>query len=270
MAIERVVDGDAGRRASASRSQIRATAVGARLPLVHRTAKPTDFPATAGTDGDSPSSSWLDLLSGRAFTAKKPCTSREEAAGIPRAAYFFLGCGAFPDGLVGFVLNTTDVLARPASFTPFDSGALEKYAVPTDAAVLATWDNKAKDRFLIDYLGDGRDASTFAGLYLAAHFDDPMSYVRRPQQSRPDFAAYHGLESTSGDRRSWTIEVHTHDNVVFGPGGSRLEEIVVARKELLDELPDDLLSLARVATAENEVLESIAEGIEARISAEVP
>ena len=49
-----------------------------------------------------------------------------------------------------------------------------------------------------------------------------------------------------------------------------LVEIVAARQSLVEELPDDLVGLARVAMPENEVLESIAEGIESRITAEVP
>lgn len=261
---------DAARSASASRSLAKATEVGNRLPLVHRTAKPADFASISDTTESSPSSSWLDLLHSRSFTAKKPCTSREEAAGIAKAAYFFLGCGAYPDGVVGFVLRAPGVLAGSASFTPFDSGSLEKHAIPRNPAALAAWNAAAKERFLTEHLGNGKDVQAFAGFFLASHFDDPMSYVHRAQQSRSDYDTYHGLESTNGDRRAWTIEVQAHDDVRFGPGGAALEEIVVARKELLEELPDDLLRFARVATAENEVLESIAEGIEARIRAEVP
>jgi hypothetical protein len=51
-------------------------------------------------------SKWPEVLSRRAFAAREPCTGdREKVAGIPHAAYFFVGCGAYPDGLVGFVLQ---------------------------------------------------------------------------------------------------------------------------------------------------------------------
>src|SRR5262245_44241903 len=77
------------------------------LPLVHRTCKP-GAEETLST-----------LFRERVIAAGRPCTgSREIAAGIPRAAYFFLGCGAYPEGLVAFVLSREVVLRAPSSFTP--------------------------------------------------------------------------------------------------------------------------------------------------------
>lgn len=249
--------GDPAREENAWRSHTRAREVGVRLPLVHRTCKP-------GAEAR-----WLDLLDTRTFAASEPCTGdREKAAGIPRAAYFFLGCGAYPDGLVGFVLEAGSVLTRPASFSPFDSGSIAKHAVPTDPA--ARWDDSAKDRFLAEHVGAGPDVAAFSGPYLAAHFRDPVTYVRCGQWSLPDFPQYHDLQSTSGDRRAWTIEVQVHEDVTFGTESATLTEIVAARKALIEDLPDDLVGFARVATRENEVLESIAEGIATRIAAEVP
>jgi len=226
------------------------------LPLVHRTCK----------DGDE--SKWHEVLATRRFEAREPCTGdREKAAGIPRAAYFFLGCGAYPDGLVGFVLDAAAVLRRPASYTPFDSGSIEKYAVPADPMKEAAWDGAAKDRFLADHVGVGVQVAAFAGTYLAAHFRDPLTYVRMGQRGRPEFDAYHGLQSTSGDRRAWTIEVQAHEDVPFPEGSDIVTEIVAARQTLVEELPDDLVAIARVARATDEVLESLAEGIATRIAA---
>ena len=47
---------------------------------------------------------------------RRSCHRR--APGVPRAAYFFVGCGAYPDGLVEFVLDAPAVLTRPSSYTP--------------------------------------------------------------------------------------------------------------------------------------------------------
>jgi hypothetical protein len=252
--IDTVV-GDDARHGSALASYERAGEVARRLPLVHRTYKP-------GSE-----TQWLDVLKVRRFAANEPCTGdREKAAGIPRAAYFFLGCGAYPDGLVGFVLDAPSVLARPASYTPFDSGSIEKYAVPVDPTRAATWDKAAKDRFLVDHAGTGADLTGFAAPYLASHFREPSTYVRLGQHSAPDFTPYHGLASMSGDRRDWTIEVQVHEDVPFAAGAT-LREIVVARPALIEDLPEDLKRLARVASPEDEVLSSIAQSIDAQIAA---
>ena len=230
----------------------RANHVAERLPLVHRTYKRGAV------------AKWRELLSTRRFAAPEPCTAREKAAGILRAVYFFLGCGAYPDGLVGFILDAPKLLARPASYTPFDSGSIEwGYAVPEDPA--RAWDGPAKDRAFLDHTGHGHHAAAFAGPYLAAHFRDPMTYVRLGQRSTPEFPAYHGLKSVTGDRRAWTIEVRVHEDVPFPEGDPILTEIVAANALLIEELPDDLVDRARLATAEGEVLESIAASISAGI-----
>lgn len=103
--------GDPAREENAWRSHDRACEVGRRLPLVHRTCKP-------GAEAR-----WLEVLDTRIFAASEPCTGdREKAAGIPRAAYFFLGCGAYPDGRVGFVLEPHSVRdprrSRPSTAAP--------------------------------------------------------------------------------------------------------------------------------------------------------
>ena len=192
--LELALHGDDARRAHAVRSFASASEVAQRLPLVHRTDKP-------GAE-----ITWLEVLRSRLFVAGEPCTGdREKAAGIPRSAYFFVGCGAYPDGLVGFVLDAGSVLTRPASYTPFDSGSIEKYAVPAEPTLAATWDGPAKDRFVADHAGIGHELVAFSGPYLASHFHEPLAYVRGGQRSDPDFPTYHGLRSTGGDRRAWTL-----------------------------------------------------------------
>jgi hypothetical protein len=249
-ALAGALEGDEPRRANAWGTLAQANQVARRLPLVHRTYKP-------GAEDK-----WRELLSTRRFKADDPCTEREKAAGIPRAAYFFLGCGAYPDALVGFLLDSARVLALPSSYTPFDSGSIEKYAAPADPA--RAWDGPAKDRFLAEHTGRGSDVAGFGGPYLAAHFREPMTYVRLGQRSTPEFSAYHGLQSR--DRRDWTIEVQVHADVPFPVGDTIIMEIVAARHALVEELPEDLKKDARLATDEDEVLESIADRILARLT----
>lgn len=230
----------------------RAREIAEQLPLVHRTCKRGSYRSLG------------ELLQSRRFVARAPATGvRELAAGIPRAAYFFLGCGAYPLGRIGFVLDADLVLSRPSSFTPIDSGSLQKHASPADPE--RAWDDAAKQQFLSEHLGRGADVRLFAGPYLATHFRDPAHYLFRPQQSKPDFNAYHGL--SSGDRRDYTIEVQAHQDVPLEVSDGSVLEIVVADEDLLEDLPDELLDRVRVVSAENEVLEAIADGISRRMQA---
>ena len=256
--LTRVLHGDAARQTHANVLSGLANKVAQQLPLVHRTCK------------HGAEATWREVLRTRTFAVREPCTGdREKAAGIPRAVYFFLGCGPYPEGLLGFVIDAPSTLARPASYTPFDTGSIEAHAVPTEPALAAEWDGPSKDRFLADHVGTGSELAAFSGAYLAAHFLEPMTYIRSKQCSDPDFPAYHGLRSTTGDRRAWTIEVQAHEDVAFGAGGGTLLEIVAARRALVEDLPDDLVGLARVAVPENGILESIADGIAERITAGV-
>lgn len=146
--VRRAVD-DEKRHENTWNSFHRANEVGRRLPLVHRTCK-------SGTD-----TKWFDTLHTRSFVATAPCTgARELAAGIPRATYFFLGVGAYPKGIVAFVLDTSSVLKRPASYTPFDSGSIDNpaFLCPIDTTILATWNDTAKDQFLAAHVGAGGDS----------------------------------------------------------------------------------------------------------------
>jgi hypothetical protein len=62
--------------------------------------------------------------------------------------------------------------------------------------------------------------------------------------------------------------VQVHDDVPFVAGAAVLHEIVVARPALMEDLPEDLKDLARVA--DGDVLATIAQGIEARMSGGAP
>lgn len=228
-----------------------------QLPLVHRTCKP-------GSEHEIG-----ELMRLRRLIARHPCTgTREVTAGIPRALYFFLGCGAYPEGVIGFVFHPKAVLSGPASYTPLDSGSLENHASPSDPS--RPWDDAAKQQFLDDHLGRGQEVAEFAAPYLATHFRQPMHYVEREQKSEPDFAAYHGLVNSEGDRRAYTIEVQAHDDVPLDLDESSLLELVVARESLLAEIPRDMIGRARIASAENEVRAGIAEGISRRMTKGTP
>lgn len=232
-----------------------ACAVGRQLPLVHRTHKPGAPHALS------------ELFKERRIAAQRACTERERRAGISRAAYLFLGSAAYPDGQVAFVLDRAALEGLPCSYSPMDSGALDKHIVPADPST--SWDDSAKDRCFQEHLGHGDDVAAFAGPFLATHFRDPLHYVTCPQESQPDFAPYHGLRNPGDDRRTFTIEVRAHEDVSFGPDENHLIEIVVSRMSFLEELPDDLVGKARAAEAENEVLEAVARGIGGRLGAQL-
>jgi hypothetical protein len=127
------------------------------------------------------------------------------------------------------------------------------------------WDDESKKRHLEEHLGSGADVDQFIGPYLAAHFRDPRSYVRLPQQSAPDFPPYHGLASKNGDRRAWTVEVRVHEDINITPDGLILEEIWLDGHDLFDELPDDFKGMARVSPDEERLEVAVAARIEERL-----
>jgi hypothetical protein len=237
--IQRALRGDALRASAAGKGRVAAVALSQRLPLVHRTIT-TDGPPLA------------ELLSARRLTARTPCTAREVQCGIPRAVYFFLGCGAYPEGAVAFLASSALLQALSATFTPFDTGSLEKHATRRD---IPSWDPPDKDGFLREHLGGGADALGFSAEYIAAHFRDPADYVLRPQQSEPDFPAYHGLTSKSGDRRAWSIEVQLHDDLPLDP--EHIDAIVLGQPDLLADIPDELVESVVIAEAEGSITPTI-------------
>jgi len=202
-----------------------------RFPLVHRT---------------SGGPSLTTILGQGQLRAAPPCTPRETDCGIPKALYFFLGCPAYPEGVIALLMFNRVLEAANASYTPFDTGSLDKYARPRDPS--SPWEDDDRREFLATYIGHGADAVGFAAEYVAAHFIDACEYVRRPQLSLPDTPVYHGLESTSGDRRAWSIEVQLHDDVVLDE--QHVEYLVLGPQDLFVDVPDDLTS--KVVVAEDE------------------
>lgn len=231
--LQRSLDQDLTRAEFAARSRGTASALTARFPMVHR---------SVGPHGPRLS----EIFAEKRLVAKKPCTQREAGCGIERVVYFFLGCGAYPEGAVAFLANAAVLGVKTATFTPFDTGSLEKYARPRDETW--AWEADDKDAFLRGHLGFGPAALSFSSEYLAAHFKAPSDYVCRPQKSEPDFPTYHGLVNKVGDRRAWSIEIQLHEDLVLDR--ESLAAIVLAQSDLLADVPDDLVE--KVVVAEDE------------------
>jgi hypothetical protein len=174
--------------------EARCSSLAPGLPLVHRTAGPK-YPTA-----------WRTILAERRIVAFEASTDRERDLGLAHVVYFFLGCAAYPEGIAALLFAASDDLRRRSTFTPFDTGALDGYLRPADPGRRDAWDEAAKKAVLAGHLGRGEEAARFFGPFAAGHLTDPLDYVRRPQVSATDWPAYHGLESTSGDRRAWTIE----------------------------------------------------------------
>jgi hypothetical protein len=220
-----------------------------RCPLVRRTVQ-----SNRPTDEKNPTLEEI-IASGR-LRATPPCTQREIECGIDRVVYFFLGCGAFPDGSVAFLARASVLNSKRASYTPFDTGSLTHWSRPRDPS--QSWEEPDKTRFLADHLGVGDDALEYSVEYVAAHFRSPPDYVRRPQRSEPDFDTYHGLTSVltpPGDRRSWSIEVQLQEDLELNDG--HIERIIVANQGLWLDLRGPLKGLAVVAEPEGSVVRAI-------------
>lgn len=239
--IERELGADETRGRAAAQCREGAHALAGRFPLTHRT----------------PGAALASILSDGHLRAKTPCTEREVECGIGRALYFFLGCAAYPEGTVAFLAPSRLLDRLAASYSPFDSGSLSKLAHLRDP--LAVWGDPEKLTFLQSHLGDGADAVAFAGEYVAAHFQHATDYVTRLQRSDPDFPAYHGLVSTSGDRRAWSIEVRLHEDLPLD--AEHLEAIVIGQADLFAEFSDDLSDRVVVAEDEAEVVSKVQEHI---------
>lgn len=218
---------DESRRDALAHGHERARQLLPHLPWIHRTGR-------AGA-------SWRQIFAERLLRPSR-VTAHELADGREASVYFFLGACAFPRGNLVLVFRADDPpLRERATFSPFDTGALTDFVALTAAhphcSSYEPWTSAAdRCRCLQDHTGSARDLDEFVPAYLAAHFHDAQTYVRRPQQSAPDFAPYHGLRSTSGDRRVWTVEVQVH-----GAQGvaidERLLEVVVRGKDRFDALP---------------------------------
>lgn len=225
-ALRRVIADDADRRVASDENAVRASETVALMPVVHRTADPK-----------SPRD-WRRILGAEppAIALSAVLSDEEAVVGLTHAAYFFLGCAAKPEGNVALVLQTDAVTQKPSTFSPFDSGALGSgYLRPADEAL--DWSNDARAQALDMHTGAGSDLGDFAGEYVGGHFRNPDDYVRREQTSEPDFPTYHGLRSSNGDRRAWSIEVRSHEPVNLEPAGV-LQHIVLARRQLFHDVPE--------------------------------
>lgn len=238
--IQQRLDLDRPRAEAADQCRADARALTRRFPLVHRSVK-----------ANGPRLS--DILATRRLLAEAPCTPRELDCGIERAVYFFLGCGAFPEGAVAFLASAAVLNTSQATYTPFDTGSLEHHASPREAS--APWRGSDKDSFLANHLGFGNEALTFSIEYIAAHFKSPPDYVRRQQRSDPDFPTYHGLVSRSGDRRAWSIEIQLHDDLALDV--QHLDAIILGQPDLLADIPDDLVEKVVISEAEGSITTTI-------------
>ena len=246
-ALQRVVTEDDARSAGSRSCASGAAKLAPRLAWVHRTGGATD---------------WRRLFETRRLRAESSGTSYERALGLERAVYFFVGACAFPTGTLALVMAPFAARPDASTFTPYDTGALKKHLILADRSL--PWDDDAKTQHLREHLGGGADAGAFLGPYLAAHFRDPLDYVRAGQHASPDFAPYHGLRSGTQDRRAWTVETRVHEDVDVAPGGEFLEEIWFEDHDLVNELPDDFKGIARVIPDGVRLESAVAQSIEAR------
>lgn len=224
--------------------EARARALVVKLPLVHRT-------VTADRPGR-----WQEILRSKRIQAKKPSTTREERLGSTRAAYFFLGHPAWPQGLVAILLPPHADLLDHATFTPFDSGGLEKHMVPIDPTA-PSLDDAGKDALLASHVGPGADLHEVAGPFIATHVREPERYVSYARYQEPDWPIFHGYRSPSGDRRSWTIEVQAHEDVSIDPPEERLDGLIVAGKSVGLRLDDDIFDLCTEVETEDDVAQGV-------------
>jgi hypothetical protein len=227
--LEQALGGDAERSAAAGAARPAAEALASRLPLVHRTGAPRP---------------WRAIFADRVLKAKDVGSAGERALGFERAVYLFVGCGAYPKGNVALIFAPALAGRDDATFTPFDSGALDGHCAP-EGRDPGTWEADEKRQFLADHLGQGRDLGGFLGPFLAAHFRDPAGYVEADHVAEPDFPAYHGLVSKTGDRRAWTAEVQIHGDVPI-PENPSLMTVLLNSKNLLLDLPPGAQRLVRL------------------------
>jgi hypothetical protein len=248
-ALRQIVDRDDARRENSLQRAGEASALGRKLPWVHRTGK----------------HSWKNVFERRRLVAAPASTTFEHGVGISQAVYFFVGACAYPRGIVALLLGPLTGLA--GTFAPYDTGGLKNFLVPTDPTLL--WDDDAKTRHLAAHVGRLGDVTPFVGPYLAAHFRSPLDYVRAPRKRAPDFSVYHGLVDKTGsvDRLSWTVEVQVHDDVGIAPDGLVLQEIWLDHHDLWDELPDDFKGMARFPQDGVPLEAAVAERIEERARA---
>lgn len=212
--FEGLLDQQEGRRDSRDAALPAARAVAGRISLVHRTAKrPVGGAATE--DGAEAGRGWRRAFDEGRLAAGPVGTAWELDAGVRRAVYLFLGAPAYPKGKVALLF---DGAAEVHACAPFDTGALAGGHISggggrsgVDAGAL----------FGAAY-GEGRALAELSAHWMAAHFDDPLDYVRAGQQQEPQRPALHGLRGEDGDRRAWTVEVQVHGDLPLEPSLRRV------------------------------------------------
>lgn len=221
----------------------RADELASRLPLVHRT----------GQDRRK----WPSIFHDGRLSGTEPGTEWErKELGIDKATYFFWGCGAYPKGTVALLLDAmpSDVLCTA---TPFDTGGCGSGHFLRAGLPLSDADRRSTlDRFTLE---DGARAAEYGARYIADLFDDPLDYVRLPQDSRPPRLPVHELSSPTDDRRAWTIEVRFHGDVPVPP--ERLRKVVLRRRDQLRELPPRYRRIAVVSSRDDDFGQGIAEQV---------
>lgn len=235
-AIQATCDVDEPRAACAMKARPAAEQLTPLLPWMHRT-------------GGRGTPSWRAIFSEQRL-APSDVKVHERADGRERCVYFYVGACALPKGgIVFFVHPDLDPLLGRATFAPFDTGSLcTGYAAPDPSHAAYTaytpWDTVQQCRYLQDHSGSGDVLASFLPPYLAAHFNKPLDYTTRLQNSSPDFPAYHGLRSPTEDRRSWTVEVQVHGDAGVAIDAEHLQELVVLGKNRFDELPPSYKAFA--------------------------
>lgn len=236
--IDRVLASDADRAAVHSATITNTTVFVSLLPLVHRTGRPNSV------------GPWHEILRSGTLRTSPP-TDGECACGMAPAVYFFVGCAAYPKGNVAFVLEQSSAGPGEATFSPFDSGALAgEYLRPVSAEV--PWSLEDRAALLQRFCGDLTAVNVFAPYYIAAHFREARTYVTLAQRSSRDFALYHGLSSTTEDRRASTIEARVHHDVLLDPKSNDIRAIVLANRALIDDIPDEFVSHVLLASADSD------------------
>jgi hypothetical protein len=156
-------------------------------------------------------------------------TPAERDAGLLGAVYFFLGAGAYPKGLVAFVVELPNAAG---TFTPFDSGGLLK-GIDVLGADGRSMDEERRRPLWNQWRGDLADVLPFAARWVSNLFDDPARYLTGVEPDRPPA---HG--AVFRGRLAWTIEAQVASTVDLS---ERATAVLVGRRDLVDDLPSGLL-----------------------------
>lgn len=235
-----------GRWDSASRdatTPTRASDLASRLPLVHRT----------GQDGQR----WQSIfLEGRLAGVTPGTRWEREMLGVDKAVYFFWGCGAYPKGTVALLLEGVPSGIR-CTATPFDTGGCgHGYFLRAGLPLSEDEIELTLDRFTLD---DGARVSEYGAHYIADLFDDPLDYVRLPQQAPSQYPPIHELASPTDERRAWSIEIRFHGDVPVPP--EQLRKVVVKGRDRFLELPPHYRRIAAVSSPEDDFDQAIAKQV---------